>query len=100
MDSILERIIGKNLYVVCWDHFDDISDIDFESEEQRKEYLGKFEREELTSYFVMKKERCKCCEEWREVSSLGGMHCESAEQALNEFLDGYDEGMNKCEVKQ
>src|SRR5580693_5807802 len=98
MDNVLNRIIGKHLYIVSYDEFDDHTDIDLETEEQRKEYMDKFEIGDLSSYLVRKFEKCECCGENRLIDSVGGMHCETAEEALIDFIEMYDEGLNKCEV--
>jgi hypothetical protein len=75
-------------YEVFFDYHEDISDIDFETEEQRLEYRRKFESGELTAYEVTKSTPCKCCDSWIFVDGMCGIHAENFEQAIEYFIEG------------
>jgi hypothetical protein len=88
----LERkTIGEYRYEVFFDQYDEsIHDMDFENEEQKKEYIDKFQSGKLNSFGVVKSKVCQCCCLWSEVSSLWGMHYEYAIEALNDFMSYND----------
>ena len=93
-DAIHQKIVGDSKYVVVIDE-DSLARIfhnfrsswDFGDEEENRKYLMRFKREELCSYGVKKLTRCGECETWGEVDSLWDIHAESAEEALECYLE-------------
>lgn len=92
MDEVLARkTIGEHRYEVFYDNFDNLDYMDFENENDRIEYLEKFERGELSSFGVVKSRVCECCCMWSEVDSLWSIHCETPDEALELYFEEYKE---------
>ena len=93
MDAILKSYEGEERYEVYFDQddfhhsFKSESSIDFESEEQKQEYMNKFINEDLFAFGVVKMKVCECCCMWSEKEALWGIHAETAEEALNYFKE-------------
>lgn len=85
--ALERKTIGEFRYEVFFDLHDNLNEIDFEDEQDKNEYLRKFETGEVTSFGVVKSKVCECCCSWSEVDSLWGIHCETAEEALKIFLE-------------
>lgn len=79
----------KDTYSVFYDEYENF-DIDFESEEDKKDYLNKFETGELSSYIVVQSELCECCNHYNEIDSCGGFHASTAEEAIHLFRGDHD----------
>lgn len=93
-DQVLARkTIGEYRYEVFYDNYpmESLNDIDYESEENKRDYLDKFEKGDLSVFGVVKSKVCKCCCLWSEIDSLWGMHYQTAENCLEDYLKEYDE---------
>lgn len=88
MDLVLEKIIGDIKYQVVYDDLEDF-DIDFESEQERQDYIALFAKGELTAYGVLKFRGCPCCNCWKDVDSLWGLHFANAEECLEYYVKNY-----------
>lgn len=90
-EQVLARqTIGEYRYEVFYDSFDSIEHIEFENEQDKQDYLHKFETGELTSFGVVKSKVCECCCLWSEVDSIWSMHFETAEEALSDYLSFHE----------
>lgn len=93
MNPVLKANEGETRYEVYFDQddfqhsFEGSSAIEFDSEEQKKEYMNKFIKEELYAFGVVKLQVCECCCMWSEKDSLWGIHAESPEEALKHFKE-------------
>jgi hypothetical protein len=90
MEACLKKEINGFMYEVGYDVFFDVNniDIDFDSDEDKEAYRQRFIKDELISCWVVKNEKCRCCNEWRHVDSMGDIHAEDFEQALEYYLNG------------
>jgi hypothetical protein len=93
--ALNRKRIGEFIYEAFYDPDDSVNrgetDIEFDTIEEKQEFLRKFETAELTSYGVIQSKVCECCCMWSEVSSVWGMHCADSEQAIDEFIAEYSE---------
>jgi len=91
-DTLHEKVVGKYRYRVLPDHHFQLSDIDdyFECESDITEYKQLFIDDKLFSYEVIKDEKCTCCDNYKQVDGTAGMHFESAEEALQDYLTNYN----------
>lgn len=64
--------------------------MDFEDEQDKEQYLNKFRNDTLSAYGVVKKEKCSCCENYKFIDSLWGIHAETYEEALKFFQQHYE----------
>jgi hypothetical protein len=92
MDDFIKEIDlnGKRYRVFHdYDGYTRISDQDFESEAQRREYLHKFETEQMFVYGIQTWSICECCGNPEEFEdSLWGIEAESEDQALEYYIQG------------
>ncbi len=86
MDIVLQNVIGEFIYRVAYDDNEDF-DMDFDNEEDKQNYLNNFECGLLNSYVIYKYIKCPCCPSIGElVDCIGGVHAESASEALDYYL--------------
>jgi len=77
-------------YEVFWDP-DFQVDGDFENEEQKEEFILKIECGYLSAFGVVKYKVCECCCMWSEMHSMWGFVCETAEEALEEYMNQFND---------
>lgn len=77
-------------YEAFYDYDDSIADIEHDTEEQKREFIAKFNRGDLSSYQVIRSKQCECCESWVFDEGLYGIIAEGAEEAIEYFIEeGY-----------
>ena len=93
MKAIFTQYEGSKRYEVFYDEedFDDFLEglncIEFDSEQDKEEYMSKLETGELSAFIVTESVLCDCCGEYRQKDSIGGIHAETRESALAYYLD-------------
>ena len=85
MEQVLTQIISDIKYVVCLDYISEI-DMEFETDEQKNDYIARHESGELSFFSVHTFIQCECCEQWKERDSLYGIDATSAIEALNLYI--------------
>ena len=85
---IMSEVIDGYKYEVVLDD-NETFDMDFETPEQKADYIEQFDKGLMTSYGVIKFEKCKCCDSWNQINALWSLHFESAPECLKYYLENY-----------
>jgi len=93
MEQPLHRqIINNKLYTVYDDgegFWQFLNDLDF-PEEEKNDYISKFERYQIGSYLVERSKKCECCNQWVIEDAVGGIICEDYEEAITQYREDYN----------
>jgi len=87
---LVEREIGEFTYRVYYDAeaYWGLIDCLYDTEEEREAHRIKHEREELHFYGIIKCEKCKCCDQLKDIDSLWGIEAEDPQHVLEVYWEG------------
>jgi len=80
-------IIDEDDHANLWDRLNDWDC--FENDQERLEYYNKFKNDELTSFIVIEKEKCKCCNQYFVKECIGSVHAIDEQEALQQIIGLY-----------
>lgn len=95
MEALFTNIIDNKKFEVFFDedgfYHDFHSDfgIEFDSEFEKEKYMKRFINGELNHYGVVQSLLCECCQTYKEVNSMWGIHAIDDAEAYNIYIKEY-----------
>ena len=85
--GLQSKVIDNRRFVVDYDESYIIHEEFFENNQDKLEFIKRFQKGELSAYKVFEQEKCPCCNEWRHVDSLFSIVSEDSTEALNVYME-------------